>query len=204
MAFLVYLFVLLVAAGSVIFGLDWTQAPLNPPPYATQQQAATAKPATSARAGQAPATTASLAASARSGGRTVGAAAHDDGAKQAQARAADAADQQETTAAAGHCNVSACSASYQSFRASDCTYQPYSGPRRACTRTAATRTAPKAATATTHPRSARHNDEPRERRLTDRRDYRDDRSYPAYQGYQDNRSGWGFDFFGGGDGGDER
>src|SRR3569623_1246501 len=35
MAFLVYFFVLLVAAASVLFGLDWTQAPLNPPPYAT-------------------------------------------------------------------------------------------------------------------------------------------------------------------------
>jgi hypothetical protein len=32
------------------------------------------------------------------------------------------------------CNISACERSYQSFRASDCTYQPYSGPRRLCTR----------------------------------------------------------------------
>jgi hypothetical protein len=32
------------------------------------------------------------------------------------------------------CNVSACERSYQSFRASDCTYQPYSRPRRLCTR----------------------------------------------------------------------
>ena len=34
----------------------------------------------------------------------------------------------------GKCNVQACSASYQSFRASDCTYQPFDGPRRLCTR----------------------------------------------------------------------
>ncbi len=32
------------------------------------------------------------------------------------------------------CNVSLCESSYQSFRASDCTYQPYSGPRQYCAR----------------------------------------------------------------------
>jgi penicillin-binding protein 1A len=30
------------------------------------------------------------------------------------------------------CNVRACSRSYRSFRASDCTFQPYSGPRKLC------------------------------------------------------------------------
>jgi hypothetical protein len=33
-----------------------------------------------------------------------------------------------------HCNVSLCENYYQSFRASDCTYQPYSGPRQYCAR----------------------------------------------------------------------
>lgn len=33
---------------------------------------------------------------------------------------------------ANSCNVQACSASYRSFRASDCTYQPVEGDRRAC------------------------------------------------------------------------
>ncbi len=32
------------------------------------------------------------------------------------------------------CNVRACSQEYRSFRASDCTYQPYRGPRRICER----------------------------------------------------------------------
>jgi hypothetical protein len=32
------------------------------------------------------------------------------------------------------CNVSLCESSYQSFRTSDCTYQPYSGPRQYCAR----------------------------------------------------------------------
>jgi penicillin-binding protein 1A len=34
--------------------------------------------------------------------------------------------------AAPSCDVQACSRRYRSFRASDCTYQPYSGPRRMC------------------------------------------------------------------------
>ena len=32
------------------------------------------------------------------------------------------------------CDVSACARRYNSFRASDCTYQPFGGPRRLCTR----------------------------------------------------------------------
>jgi len=33
-----------------------------------------------------------------------------------------------------HCNVQACAAAYLSFRASDCSYQPYDGARQVCTR----------------------------------------------------------------------
>ena len=36
-------------------------------------------------------------------------------------------------AAAPRCDVQACSARYHSFSASDCTYQPFDGPRRLCT-----------------------------------------------------------------------
>jgi len=32
------------------------------------------------------------------------------------------------------CDIQACTASYRSFRSSDCTYQPYDGPRQVCTR----------------------------------------------------------------------
>lgn len=32
------------------------------------------------------------------------------------------------------CDIRACSAAYRSFRAEDCTYQPFEGPRRVCTR----------------------------------------------------------------------
>lgn len=37
-------------------------------------------------------------------------------------------------AAAPACNVQACEAAYRSFTASDCTYQPFDGPRRLCTK----------------------------------------------------------------------
>jgi hypothetical protein len=35
-------------------------------------------------------------------------------------------------AAPNSCNVQACAAAYRSFRASDCSYQPFSGPRKFC------------------------------------------------------------------------
>jgi cytoskeletal protein RodZ len=188
MSFLVYFFVLLVAAGSVIFGLDWTQAPLNPPPYAKLPEHASAvapapKSTTAAATKAAPQTTASVP-QARGAAATASVtkpAAASEEAKQAQARATDASDATnaaETTAAAAHCNIAACTASYHSFRASDCTYQPYDGPRRICTKTSVP-----ARTVATHPRRVRQD----ERRLTDRRDYPD----------QDR--GWTFDLFGGGD-----
>jgi hypothetical protein len=40
----------------------------------------------------------------------------------------------QTSSSSPRCNVSLCETYYQSFRASDCTYQPYSGPRQYCGR----------------------------------------------------------------------
>lgn len=37
-----------------------------------------------------------------------------------------------TAAAPNSCAIAACSAAYRSFRESDCTYQPFDGPRRTC------------------------------------------------------------------------
>jgi len=48
----------------------------------------------------------------------------------AQAAAATQASAQQP--AAGACSVQACASAYASFRASDCTYQPFDGPRRVC------------------------------------------------------------------------
>src|SRR4029077_13916207 len=51
--------------------------------------------------------------------------------------------------AAGRCDVQACTSAYSSFRASDCTYQPFSGPRRVCGKPSAQ----KRATASVRPRA---------------------------------------------------
>jgi 1A family penicillin-binding protein len=45
------------------------------------------------------------------------------------ARASDSSEPETNT---GHCNYRACESAYRSFRTSDCTYQPYRGPRRLC------------------------------------------------------------------------
>ena len=205
MAFLVYFFVLLVAAASVVFGLDWTQAPLNPPPYAAQT--ASVAPNASPKIAPSPKIAAnppamkpatSSVAVARTTDQTTATpqapvpaptAALPDQATQAQASATPA----DTTAStpAASCNVSACSAAYRSFRASDCTYQPTSGERRMCTKIGSTGKVAAAA----HSRSARRDDyRVGERRLSDRRDY-----YDRRDAYDDRRGGWGFGgLFGGG------
>jgi hypothetical protein len=47
----------------------------------------------------------------------------------------------QATTSNNHCDVQACAAAYQSFRASDCTYQPFEGARRVCEKTPVQRTA---------------------------------------------------------------
>jgi penicillin-binding protein 1A len=56
-------------------------------------------------------------------------AAPEDSAPGPDAVVAGTAADGEATAA---CNFRVCARSYRSFRASDCTFQPYSGPRRLC------------------------------------------------------------------------
>ena len=208
MAFLVYFFVLLVAAASVLFGLDWTQAPLNPPPYAAlPTQTAAVAPAPAPKAGEVQPAAQSVAvakATEKTPDKTadrarasvpVGTGPAVDQATQAQARATPADTTAATPVAAASCNVSACSSAYRSFCASDCTYQPMSGERRLCTKSGS---AGKVATAA-HPRSA-HRAEPRDdyrdRRLSDRRDS----YYDRRDAYDDRRGGWSLGgLFGGGD-----
>lgn len=55
---------------------------------------------------------------------------HDAGANRAAAQISDG----QTSSSSPRCNVSLCETYYQSFRASDCTYQPYSGERQYCRR----------------------------------------------------------------------
>jgi BA14K-like protein len=83
---------------------------------------------------------------------TTGAAPHETtGAAMANDRPASSA-QPVAQQAANSCDVDACAAHYRSFRATDCTYQPYEGPRRFCElpgmhdRSAAREVVPQAAT----------------------------------------------------------
>ena len=49
--------------------------------------------------------------------------------------------QGESTASNNRCDIQSCSSAYKSFRASDCTYQPFDGPRRFCAKPPVQRTA---------------------------------------------------------------
>ena len=51
-----------------------------------------------------------------------------------QQKSASAEDARAQVTPSQACNVSACEAAYRSFDPSDCTYQPYDGPRRLCTK----------------------------------------------------------------------
>ena len=48
--------------------------------------------------------------------------------------APSAAPQPAVAQVSAHCNLRSCAAAYYSFRASDCSYQPYQGARQVCTR----------------------------------------------------------------------
>ncbi len=60
---------------------------------------------------------------------TTGIAARADDIRESAAASAAAT---QAMASNNHCDVQACSSAYQSFRASDCTYQPFEGARRVC------------------------------------------------------------------------
>jgi len=133
MSFVLYFFVLLVAAGSVLFGLDWLQAPLPPMPPGPSTVVA-GKPANTAPARQAAANQA-VRQIAKPPAPVAAAATKPSGPDTTNATMTPVAD----TAVAGtdtapKCDIAACASAYRSFRASDCTYQPYDGPRRLCAR----------------------------------------------------------------------
>ncbi|HVZ54952.1 MAG TPA: BA14K family protein [Pseudolabrys sp.] len=193
MSFFVYILVLLVAAGSVVFGLDWMQSPIavmpsggpamsvasapalaaKPKPVATKPKPAAATPTAEdaaqldaklspiypARPTVPPAAAAALASAPAAPARPprqcdVEACARayytfrpfdctyqpSRGERQLCTKgnppkaAADASAAATQARAQASCNVEACGRAYQSFTASDCTYQPYGGPRRLCTK----------------------------------------------------------------------
>ncbi len=127
--------VLLVAAGSVVFGLDWQSAPMPPMPQITV--VASAPPVIAVSPGAAPIppapnpVTPRVAAPARpaqAGNPTMPAQAGNPTRPVATVRPLAAAPAQPK------CDVAACAAAYRTFRESDCTYNPSYGPRRLCTK----------------------------------------------------------------------
>jgi BA14K-like protein len=88
----------------------------------------------------------------------------------------------EATTARNRCDVQACASAYKSFRAFDCTYQPYEGERRLCTkqpvaaRSAARETGNDAAATRRPARDVEFSDRQVDRYVRSLRDDEDDRA----------------------------
>jgi hypothetical protein len=131
-SFAFYTSLLLVTAGSVAFSLDWTSAPLPPMPeteasvqaatlaahvpppgaFRAVAQVRSVYPARPLPPGSAPTVTAM--------------------AEPQVAQPAPTAPIAVAAPAQPKCDIAACSAAYHSFRAIDCSWQPFDGPRRFC------------------------------------------------------------------------
>ncbi|MDO9412498.1 MAG: BA14K family protein [Pseudolabrys sp.] len=137
---IVYFFVALIAAGSVLFGLDVVPAPMSPMPASQYEIRAAVLPQPPApvvakvepsTAQAAPVAAAPVAVPAQ----VVAAPAAVPPPAPEQQPSSIIADEPVTAAApAPRCDVDACAAAYRTFDAADCTYKPSEGPRRLCTR----------------------------------------------------------------------
>jgi hypothetical protein len=159
MSLLLYLAVLTVSVSSVLLGLDWLSSPPHPPAKhpvqvaSTQSPAAVKKPVkpavtpkprdvakTSVEAAKTSVVAAKPAPAATTDATAVGTTATasadtsepdpPSGSIPVPADAAAMAD--AAVSPAPRCDVQACGVAYRSFRASDCTWQPFDGPRRFC------------------------------------------------------------------------
>ena len=141
MQYLVYVIVLLISAGSVLFGVEWMQAPMAPMPTSSYElraakpptppvvQQAAVKPAETTPAAPKPAETASKADPVPPA--PVSAVTPPE---PAPLVAPEPQSVMAETPPLPLCDIQACDRAYRSFTASDCTYQPSDGPRRLCTR----------------------------------------------------------------------
>jgi BA14K-like protein len=161
MQFLVYLTVLMVSVSTVLLEIHWLTTPPPQPKPAVQASAPPPRPKVEGpnaelspiyprRVEPARPTSAlanDIAAKSETGQKpaaeTTGVATRaddsasaspPDNAQNAQAYAPPPKQNAPDEAAASNnrCDVQACASAYKSFRASDCTYQPYGGPRRVC------------------------------------------------------------------------
>jgi hypothetical protein len=140
--FLFYVVLLLVTGSSVVFGLDWLRAPL-PPMHETEATVQAAKaaakfpPPVQRVAKAAPRVI--VPAVPTVPGRAVAAIDVNNPpppitqAPMPEVAAPERAAQPERESLA-KCDIDACAAAYRSFRESDCTWQPFNGPRRFCDR----------------------------------------------------------------------
>jgi hypothetical protein len=137
MRLVVYSAVAAIALGSVLLGLDWLSAPMSPMANTEAGLRAVAPPRVAAPTpANAPPTApetskATIGAPILAPGLAAPASANVPAPSGAAAQAV-AAEPIATPHPEVRCNVNACTAAYQSFRAADCTYQPTNGPRRLC------------------------------------------------------------------------
>jgi hypothetical protein len=152
MSYIVYFFVALIAAASVLFGLDPEPAPMSPMPLSQYALRAAVPPPPSAPAivsvepkaepaaapAAAPAVPAKppVAVAARPAQGPVPPTALDQQPASIAAAEPGSAKAAAPVASASPpaCNVEACAAAYRSFTAADCTFQPSDGPRRLCSK----------------------------------------------------------------------
>ncbi|HEY4140972.1 MAG TPA: BA14K family protein, partial [Pseudolabrys sp.] len=121
-----YSAVLLVAAGSVVLGLDWVSAPMPPMPESKNIVFAPPPPPRAIAAPIAPPPAAPNPA-------PQSAPAPQRAAVPAAAPPVSAPVAPQVAAPRIKCDIDACAAAYRSFRDTDCTYNPSFGPRRLCT-----------------------------------------------------------------------
>jgi len=134
MPFLAYVLAMIVAVGGLLFGVEVIT---TPPP----QKSAVEAPVVPSKLAQReadrleektegdPSRPLTPIYPANPGGKTYVSAVYPTS-NQSRAVANEAAVAERS---AIHCEVAACASTYTSFRRSDCTYQPYEGPRRVCT-----------------------------------------------------------------------
>jgi hypothetical protein len=133
---LFYAAVLLVTASSVVFGLDWTTAPL-PPMHETEASVQAAKaaavfPSPVQRVVQAAPRVVTPTPAAAPKAVAVANALPNQTPTVAPQVTAPAQSAAAPVPPPPKCDIAACSAAYHSFRESDCTWQPFEGPRRFC------------------------------------------------------------------------
>jgi len=130
MSFFVYLLVLFVAAGSVLFGFDWLQSPL-PSATLNRTMVATA-PANAAKPIKAVRAKPTAEPAERLDAKLS--PVYPATPNVPQSAEANASNDVAQARPVSRCDIDACARAYYTFRPFDCSYQPNSGPRRFCTK----------------------------------------------------------------------